>query len=75
MAVVINTSPSSLTEEVGVVLLEQELNWAEPAEDGPAVLSNILDVLAGWFLARSAVGWGESGVYQNLIFITNYLSW
>lgn len=58
MAVVIKTSPVSSMEEVGVVLPEQELNWAEPAEDDPAVFSNILDVFLVDFLAWRAGGWG-----------------
>lgn len=56
MAAVIKTNPDRSMEEVGAVLPEQELNWAEPAEDGPAVLSNILDVFTGCFFGMEG-GW------------------
>lgn len=56
MAVVIKTSLASSIEEIDAVLLEQELNWAEPAEDGPTVLSNILDVFTGRFFGVEG-GW------------------
>lgn len=58
MAAVIKTSPVVSMEKIGVVLPEQELNWAEPAEDDPAVFSNILDVCLVDILAWRAGGWG-----------------
>lgn len=47
--VVIKTSPDILMEKVGVVLLDQELQRAEPAETWPPVFNNMLDGFSGWF--------------------------
>lgn len=70
-ALVIKMSLDSSMDKFGVMLWEQELAWAEPAEDGVHWAIPQMFPLYDFFAWR--VGrWGKRVVYWNIICRTNY---